>query len=182
MSISVSEVINNAERAFLNGKRGTFAIVRTLDGKLWYAAPGVQTEVTFLRMNLREKFFDENTVNATLIIRANPKSGEQWFVLYNPDNAKSPYIASSYDEINDFSLSAVAIAPNVPGCTKEPITIQAVFHDSNSAVSRLQNEDIARCVILQNQRTPTADQVKYSTCSTTHLHNEFEPSLGGSEF
>ena len=49
--INSTDVIANAESAFLNGKRGTFAIVRTPeDGKLWYAAPGVQSDVLLLRM------------------------------------------------------------------------------------------------------------------------------------
>lgn len=182
MPTSFSEIINNAEHAFLNGKRGTFAIVRTPDGSLWYAAPGVQTEVKFLRITLQDQLFDETSFTGTLIIRSNPKNGDQWFVLYNPDNAKSPYVASSHDEIHDFSLSAIANAPSIAGCTKEPITIQAAFHDSNSAVSRLQNADIARFVILQNQVTKVTRQLNRSTYNAAPLNDEFDPYCGTSEF
>lgn len=181
MAISTSEVIQTAEHAFLNGKRGTFAIVRTLDGNLWYAAPGAQTEVKYLRITLREQLFDETTFTGALIIRLNPKSGKQWFVLYNPDNTKSPYIASSYDEINDFSLSAIVNAPNIAEYPKEPITIQAAFHDSNGAVSRLQNEDIARFVIVQDQITKVANQYNCSTYNMAPLRDDFEPYCGVSE-
>ena len=47
VSSSYKDIIAEAENSFLRGKSGTFAVVRTPDGKLWYAAPGVQTAVKY---------------------------------------------------------------------------------------------------------------------------------------
>ena len=47
VSSSYKDIIAEAENSFLRGKSGTFAVVRTPDGKLWYAAPGVQTAVQY---------------------------------------------------------------------------------------------------------------------------------------
>ena len=54
VSSSYKDIIAEAERCFLRGKPGTFAVVRTPDGKLWYAAPGVQTSVRHLRIRAFE--------------------------------------------------------------------------------------------------------------------------------
>ena len=81
--INSTDVIATAESAFLNGKRGTFAIVRTPeDGKLWYAAPGVQSDVLLLRMYANGRAIDENSFSGTLIIRSDAKKDQRWFAYY----------------------------------------------------------------------------------------------------
>ena len=78
--INSTDVIATAESAFLNGKRGTFAIVRTPeDGKLWYAAPGVQSAVLLLRMYANGRAIDENSFSGTLIVRSDVKKDQRWF-------------------------------------------------------------------------------------------------------
>ena len=61
VSSSYKDIIAEAENSFLRGKSGTFAVVRTPDGKLWYAAPGVQTAVNLLRLRICEHTFDERS-------------------------------------------------------------------------------------------------------------------------
>lgn len=147
--LNYEEIIAKAQSTFLNGKRGTFAIVRTPENnKLWYAAPGVQSEIPFLRLRFRDSIIDETSFSGIAIIRSNPQKDKVWFAFYDPDK-KAPYIASSWDEFPDFSLTAVAAAPNIPDGCEEPITIQAVFSGTSSAVARVQNIDIARTTVLQ---------------------------------
>lgn len=155
MVISYDEVISKAESAFLNGKRGTFALVRTPDGKIWYAGPGVQTAVLFLRIRFRDRVIDEDSFSGVLIIRADPKGEKEWFVFYNPNEKNMRYIASSWEGTLDFSLTAVAEAPE-SGSAKEPITIQAAFSGRYSAVSRVQNKAVCNAVILQAQLFTTS--------------------------
>ena len=95
VSSSYKDIIAEAENSFLRGKSGTFAVVRTPDGKLWYAAPGVQTAVNLLRLRICERTFDERSFAGILIIRANRKKGQYWFVFYNPDDKNASYNASS---------------------------------------------------------------------------------------
>lgn len=150
--INSTDVIATAESAFLNGKRGTFAIVRMPeDGKLWYAAPGVQSDVLLLRMYANGRAIDENSFSGTLIVRSDAKKDQRWFAYYICDDHKATYIASSWDEIPDFSLTAVVSAPNIPGGNEEPIVIRAGFTARSSAVARVQNENLARAVAVQEQ-------------------------------
>ena len=115
MTPTTTEIISKAESAFLNGKHGTFAIVRTPDdNKLWYAAPGIQSEVAFLRIRLQDRVIDEKTFFGTLIVRSDAKKDVQWFAYYTVEE-KPTYFASSWDEIVEFSLTAIAGAPNLPG-------------------------------------------------------------------
>lgn len=151
MTPTTTEIISKAESAFLNGKHGTFAIVRTPDdNKLWYAAPGIQSEVAFLRIRLQDRVIDEKTFFGTLIVRSDAKKDVQWFAYYTVEE-KPTYFASSWDEIVEFSLTAIAGAPNLPGGNEDPITIQAAFSNQFSAVARVQNRNIARATVLQAQ-------------------------------
>ena len=139
-------------RSFLIALDIEYAIVRTPeDGKLWYAAPGVQSDVLLLRMYANGRAIDENSFSGTLIVRSDAKKDKRWFAYYICDDHKATYIASSWDEIPDFSLTAVVSAPNIPGGNEEPIVIRAGFTVRSSAVARVQNEDLARAVAVQEQ-------------------------------
>ena len=143
------DIIAEAERCFLHGKSGTFAVVRDFNGKLWYAGPGVQTDVKLLRLRICERSFDERSFTGILIIRTDPKKGQCWFVFYNPENKNAPYIASSVDENLDCTCSIVAVAPNIPGGINEAIVVQAVFETYGKKVSRIQSNDVAQVLLLQ---------------------------------
>lgn len=143
------DVIDEAERCFMRGKPGTFAVARTPEGKLWYTAPGVQTPVILLRLRICENTYDERSFAGILIIRADRKKRKYWFVFYNPYNKNASYIASSADEYLDCTCSIVAEAPNISGCINEAIVVQAVFETYGKMVSRIQSDDMAQVLLLQ---------------------------------
>lgn len=103
------------------------------------------------RNNQGGKRSDENSFSGTLIIRSDAKKDRRWFAYYICNDHKATYIASSWDEIPDFSLTAVVSAPNIPGGNEEPIVIRAGFTARSGAVARVQNEDLARAVAVQEQ-------------------------------
>ena len=171
VSSSYKDIIAEAENSFLRGKSGTFAVVRTPDGKLWYAAPGVQTSVRHLRIRAFERCFDERSFTGTLIMRANRKKNEFWFVLYDSTDKTTPYIASSADEHMDFSCSIIAVSPHIPGGSDESIVVQSVFKDFGKIISRIQNDDVAEVLLLQ---ATNADRCEGSSnqVGSSSLHNQ----------
>ena len=175
MSIMTSNdyqnIIAEAESCFLRGKTGTFAVVRTPDGKLWYAAPGVQTAVNLLRLRICERTFDERSFAGILIIRANRKKGQYWFVFYNPDDKNASYNASSSDEHLDCDFSIVAAAPANPSGNSEAIVVQAVFKSYGKMVSRIQSNDVAQVVLLQAHAVNVDDCREKSSPVVTDSNN-----------
>lgn len=172
------DVIRSAESAFLHGKRGTFAIARTSEGSLRYFAPGVQTEVRFLRIKLHDRVFDVNSFAGLLIMRYHPKKRSAWFVFYDLNNSKHPYIASSLDEVSAFSLSAVADAPNIPEAAEDPIVVQAVFDGRSNVIFRTQSMEAAAITILNGQ----VAEPSYTYSCHTLEDKPTSPECGGDAF
>lgn len=180
MSSSCKDIIAEAERCFLRGKPGTFAVVRTPDGKLWYAAPGVQTHVRHLRIRAFERSYDERSFTGTLIMRANRKKNEFWFVLYNSNDKTAPYIASSADEHMDFSCSIIAASPNIPGGSDEPIVVQSVFKDFGRIISRIQNDDVAEVLLLQATNDDHCEG-RSNQVDSRNFHNHHDSAYGSND-
>ena len=170
-------IIAEAESCFLRGKTGTFAVVRTPDGKLWYAAPGVQTAVKLLRLRICERTFDERSFAGILIIRANRKKGQFWFVFYNPDDKNASYNASSADEHLDCDFSIVAAAPSNPGGNSEAIVVQAVFKNYGKMVSRIQSDDMAQVLLLQAHLTDEKSDLEVTDSNNLHNQHGMESDL-----
>ncbi len=180
MSSSYKDIIAEAESCFLRGKPGTFAVVRTPDGKLWYAAPGVQTHVRHLRIRAFERSYDEQSFPGTLIMRANRKKNEFWFVLYDSTDKTAPYIASSADEHMDFSCSIIAASPHTPGGSDESIVVQSVFKDFGSIISRIQNNDVAEVLLLQATNADCCEG-SGNQVSRSSLHNQHGAECGSKD-
>ena len=180
MSSSYKDIIAEAESCFLRGKPGTFAVVRTPDGKLWYAAPGVQTSVRHLRIRAFERCFDERSFTGTLIMRTNRKKNEVWFVLYDSTDKTAPYIASSADEHMDFSCSIIAASPHIPGGSDEFIVVQSVFKDFGKIISRIQNNDVAEVLLLQATNADRCEE-RCNQVGSSNLHNQHDAAYGSND-
>ena len=148
-----------ADSCLCHAKRGTFAIMRTPDGGLWYVGPGTQSHVLFLRVQCRDCIYDEKNFLGILAIRDNPKKDAKWFVHYTLDNKQAPYLASSWEDNLDFSCVAIVEGTKGSDGSNAPICVLAAFQGPECAIVRAQDAEIARALLLLSKPSLLAPMV-----------------------
>ena len=140
-------IVAEADHCLCHAKPGTFAIMRTPDGNLWYVGAGTQSCVRFLRVRCGSRVYDEKRFRGILAIRDNPRKDVRWFVHYDLDNKQMPYIASSWDDHPDFSCVAIAEGPKNRD-DRAPICVLSVFRGMDCAIVRAQDAEVAKALML----------------------------------
>ena len=171
---NVNDFITHACKCLYKGKSGTFALMRDPSGQLWYLSRGTQSKVLSLSLSYPGCTMDENSFQGTLIIRSDSDKEDPLYVLLDDMKALS-YVVSSNEKDMFFSCSIVAEAPQISGCTTEPIAAIVCFSKDGNAVVRFNSLQLARALFIkahheaENRQLPQAIPASENTASPNRI-------------